>query len=57
MDGEIDRDRERETERHNENKDGQYYAPVCNSLSASGNIRSWTISHLGTKLAESGERT
>lgn len=37
-------------ERGNRNKDGQYYAPVCNSLSTSGNINSWTISHLGTEF-------
>lgn len=43
--------------RRNENRDGHYCAPVCDSLSARGNIRSRTISHLGTKLAESGEGT
>lgn len=45
------------TGRRNENRDGHYCAPVCDSLSARGNIRSRTISHLGTKLAESGEGT
>lgn len=36
--------------RESRNKDGQYYTPVCNSLSTSGNINSWTISHLGTEF-------
>lgn len=49
--GWVRRGREEEPiERENRNKDGQYYAPVCNSLSTSGNINSWTISHLGTEF-------
>lgn len=48
---------EQGTGRRNENRDGHYCAPVCDSLSARGNIRSRTISHLGTKAAESGEGT
>lgn len=52
-----DTETEGESARRNENRDGHYCAPVCDSLSASGNIRSRTIRHLGTKLAESGERT
>ena len=47
---ERERERQRERERENRYKDGQYYAPVCNSLSTSGNINSRTISHLGTEF-------